>query len=106
MTKERRLTIGLALVGLAIAIAYFVYGEFLDYSRPPNRLDFVVIIMGAILCPPSLLSILCMDCEAGTWMGVEMWSVIGLLNVALYSGIGLAIERRLRRSKRSTPQLE
>ena len=100
MSKGRKLTIGLALVGLAIAIACFVYGEFLDYSRPPNRLDFVVTLVGSMLCPPSLLSLLCIDCEAGTWMGVEMWSVIGLLNAALYGGIGLVIGRRMGSSVR------
>lgn len=106
MTKQRRLAVRLAIVGLVITVAYFTYGEFLDYSRPLSRLDFVVGLILTILCPPSLLGIFCIDCEAGTWAGVEMWSVIGLLNVALYGGIGLAVGRYMQRSKQSSARVE
>lgn len=106
VSKHHRLTVGLAVVGLAITVVLFVYGEFRDYSRPPNRLDDVFVILGVIFCPPSLLQLLCIDCEAGTSAGVFMWSVIGLINVALYVGIGLVIERFRGRSDRTTPRLE
>jgi len=106
VTKQRRLTVGLAIAGLVITVGFFTYNEFLDYSRPLSRLDFAVGLILTILCPPSLLGLFCIDCEARTWAGVEMWSVIGLLNVALYSGIGLAVGRYMERSKQSSAGVE
>ena len=93
-------------MGLVITVAYFTYNEFLDYSHPLSRLDLLVGLILTILCPPSLLGLFCIDCEAGTWAGVEMWSVIGLLNVALYSGVGLAVGRYMERSKQPSARVE
>jgi hypothetical protein len=44
-----------------------------------------------ILCPPQLLFAFCIDREAIAWAGFTMYSIVGVLNAALYSGIGALV---------------
>jgi hypothetical protein len=81
--------VGFALLGLAIAGAWYAYAAFHDYTKPLNGFDSALILVSAILCPPQLLFAFCIDCEVGGWDGFIMYSIIGVLNAALYAIIAL-----------------
>jgi hypothetical protein len=46
-----------------------------------------------ILCPPCLLTIPLIDVETGTSGFYIVWTVVAILNAALYAGIGSAYVR-------------
>jgi hypothetical protein len=89
--KPWQVIVGFALLGLGIAALFYVYSVSYDYSKPVNGMDSALAIATFILCPPSLLFVLCIDCEVGTGAGVFMFSVIALLNTALYAIVGAVI---------------
>jgi hypothetical protein len=51
-----------------------------------------------VVCPPSLLSIPIIDAEIGTSGFYFVWSIIGLLNAALYAAIAAMIASRRKKS--------
>jgi hypothetical protein len=75
--------VGFALLGLAMAAASYAYTVFTT-TKPFNVLDVVF----TILCPAQLIFAACIDCEVTGWDGVAMYSIIGVLNMALYAVIG------------------
>lgn len=75
--------------GLAIAAVLYIQAFFHDYTKPMNSRDLTFGIASFVLCPPSLLFVLCIDCEVGGSGGLAMYSIIGLLNAALYAVIGM-----------------
>jgi hypothetical protein len=83
--------IGFALLGLAIAAVCYAYAAFFDYTKPMNALRFAIIVISMILCPPQLLFAACIDCEVFGRGGFIMYSIIGVLNAALYAAIGSAV---------------
>ena len=89
--KPWKIIVGFALLGLAIAGACYTHAAFYDYTKPMNGLKFVVETVSLILCPPQLLFIFCIDCEVIGWGGFIMYSIIGVLNAALYSVIGALV---------------
>ena len=98
MHKPWKTIVGFALLGLAIAGACYAYAAFYDYTRPMNGLKFAVAAVSLILCPPQLLFAFCIDCEVVGWGGFTMYSIIGVLNGALYLVIG-ALVVGLRKTK-------
>jgi len=68
-----------------------LYAAFYDYSKPTNGFDVVVVAVSMILCPPQFLFFFCIDCEAIGWGGFIMYSIIGVLNAALYAIIGYVV---------------
>lgn len=52
-----------------------------------------VDIAFTLLCPPSLLSVPVIDAEIGTSGFYFLFSIIGVINAALYGGIAAAIVR-------------
>ena len=40
---------------------------------------------------PELIFVMCIDCEVIGWDGFIMYSIIGVLNVALYALVGAAV---------------
>src|SRR6266705_1308437 len=98
MSRQTRLTVWLTVLGLAIGAALFGYLEFTNYSR----LNPMLLSVSIVLCPPSLLSMLFMDIEPHTVEAVMGWSVIALINAALYGTIGAGVGRYLWKSARST----
>lgn len=80
-----------ALLGLAMAALSYANAAFHDYAKPMNGFDFALLATSVILCPPQLLFAFCIDCEVIGWSGFIMYSIIGVLNVALYMAIGAAI---------------
>ena len=54
------------------------------------------MVVFVVLCPPSLLSV-AVDPEIGTKDFYAIWTVIGLLNAALYATIRMFLSKRLQR---------
>lgn len=84
------------MFGLLFTAASYAYAAFDDYTKPMNGLRFALVTASMILCPPQLLFIRCIDCEVIGTSGLIMYSIVGVLNAALYAIIG-AIFVRLRR---------
>jgi hypothetical protein len=85
-----------ALCGVIITAAIYTHYLFFDFTKPANAVDIGFGTAEVLLCPPSLLFLLCIDCEVGTISGLQMWSLIALLNGGLYWLIA-ALLRALRR---------
>ena len=98
MSKQGQLTLRLAGFGLAIGIALFAYLEFTSYAE----LNPVLLVASVVFCPPSLLSMLFMDFEPHTIEAFAAWSLVALLNSALYAAIGAVVAKYFRRSDRPT----
>ena len=80
-----------ALSGFLIAAAiYGYYSYFYDFTKT-TALGVVTDIVTLILCPPSLLSLACIDCEVGTGAGLVWFSFIALVNGGLYAGIAAVV---------------
>ena len=80
---------GLALCGFLIAVALGVYSSFHTVSPSPTTLEVALGLVTFILCPPSLLFVLCIDCEGAQQL--IMWAVIALINCGLYAAVGFLI---------------
>jgi hypothetical protein len=89
--KRRKFAISLALVGLLIAAVFFAYFE--TDPRPGSPAALVAGGLALVLCPGSLLFVTWIDIEPQTSAFGVMWLVIGLINLALYGGIGLIVSR-------------
>ena len=98
--RERRLIVGLSLLGLAITASIYGATLFLPFSETPSRAELFVGGVSIVLCPPSLLTIPLFDADPHTTGGAALWLVIGLLNSALYAAIGALILLVRRKSER------
>lgn len=83
--------IGFGLLGLVVAAVSYAYQAFSDYTQPMNIFKDALILVSLILCPPQLLFTFCIDCEVVGRDGFIMYSIIGVLNAALYAAIGAVI---------------
>lgn len=100
MRKASKIIAAFALFGLVVAAASYAFAAFDDYTKPMNGFRFALWTTSMILCPPQFLFILCIDCEVIETDGLVMYSIIGVLNAALYAAIG-AMFVRLRRGPSS-----
>jgi hypothetical protein len=98
MLKNKRSIAWLGLCGFLIGAALYVYSSLFDYTKPLTTFDTLVGLVSFILCPPSLLLALCIDCEVGGVSGMVTFSLVALLNAALYYIIGLVVLRLQRSS--------
>ena len=95
MAKPWKTIVSFAFLGLTIAGLAYAYAAFYDYTKPMNGLKAGLFAVSAILCPAQLLFAFCIDCEVIGWNGFFMYSIIAVLNVALYTVIGaLVVGRR------------
>jgi len=83
-----------AVAGLLITCALAAYLTLTDFSPSPKPL----LVLFIAVCPTSLLSIPFIDAEPGTSGFYFIWSIIALLNSALYAFIGAAVARRVRKN--------
>jgi len=83
-----------ALCGVVVAAAIYTHYVFYDFTKPASAVDITVGIAEIVLCPPSLLSAFCIDCEAGTSAGLQIWSIIALLNGGVYWLLAAFVKRR------------
>jgi hypothetical protein len=99
MRRGWKTIIGFALLGLVIAVICYTYAAFYDYTKPMNGLRFAMVCISMILCPPQLLFAACIDCEVFGRNGFIMYSIVGVLNTALYAAIGSVVVRLRKRSE-------
>jgi hypothetical protein len=90
----RRMVLVWAVAGLLITCALAAYLTLTDFSPSPKPL----LVLFIAVCPTSLLSIPFIDAEPGTSGFYFIWSIIALLNSALYAFIGAAVARRVRKN--------
>jgi hypothetical protein len=95
MSKDWRIILHFALVGLAIAAGIYTYFAFEFFTlRTTNvdttDLDTSVGEVSLILCPPSLLCLWYCGHDIVTGPAIPIWFAIGLSNAALYALIGAA----------------
>lgn len=90
MPRLLKLIIRLAVLGLVLTIVIVAYLEFTNSTTSPPLSNPLAAVF-VILCPPSLLSIPFIDAEPGTGGFYFLWSVIALINAALYGGIGATV---------------
>jgi hypothetical protein len=88
MRKSWKTIVGFASLGLAVTGACYAYAAFYDYSKAMNGFDFALTTISMIVCPPQLLFTFCIDCEVIGWGGFTIYSIVGVLNAALYAAIG------------------
>jgi hypothetical protein len=89
--RRRKLTVVLAALGFAMAAIIWAYSELTASSSRPFNLPLWGIFIA--VCPPSLLTIPLIDVEPGSMDFAITWLIVGLLNSALYSVIGIMIGR-------------
>jgi hypothetical protein len=90
--KRRRLALGMALFGFLATAAVFTHLELANY--PPLG------IISVVFCPASLLGVyFFFDLNAHTALMIVAWGFLGLVNSAIYFGIGAVIGRLLWKSK-------
>jgi hypothetical protein len=89
MSKDRRTILRFAAVGLGIAVVWIVY-QMLANPSPWSPLNNFLSVIFMILCPPVLLTFPLVDVEVGDGGSYVIWTVVALLNAALYATIGSA----------------
>jgi len=89
--KFGQIVAGFALLGLLAAAGVYAYNAFHDFAKPLNGVDDAINLASFVSCPPSLLLVACIDCEATGWDGVATFSIVGLLNAALYAVVGIVV---------------
>jgi hypothetical protein len=82
-----RFALGLALCGFLAAAAIYAHLELADY--PPLGM------ISLIFCPASVLGFFFFDLNAHSALMAAAWGFLGLVNSAIYFGIGAAIGRLL-----------
>jgi hypothetical protein len=98
--KKTQLTVMLAMFGLTIGYVLFAYLE-LTSSHLGERSDLLLLI-GNVLCPPALLSIVLFDLNAHSIEAFVAWSIIAFLNAGFYALLGKLVGKFVRRSQRPT----
>lgn len=100
LKRKRRLrALGFAAAGLVIATAFFAYFNTDPSLGTPMALWLECLTV--VLCPGSLFFVTWIDIEPRTGAFVVMWVVIGIINCAVYGGIGLFVSRYLWKSDRA-----
>jgi hypothetical protein len=89
--KRRKTIVVFALLGLAIAALSYAYAAVYDYTKPTNGLDVAVQVISLILCPAQLFFAFCIDCQVIGRDGLVMYSIIGVLNTAIYTLVGFLV---------------
>ncbi|SRR5216683_6763294 len=89
MSKDWRTILGFTAVGLGITVAFVAYQVLTDSSPPPPP-NIPLYLICMILCPPSFLTIPLIDVEIGSEGIYPLWTIVALINAALYAVIGAA----------------
>lgn len=100
MRKPWKIITTFALFGLVVAAASYAYAGFDDYTKPMSGFRFALWTVSMVLCPTQFLFAGCIDCEVIGTGGLIMYSIVGVLNAALYAAVG-AIFLRLRKRTES-----
>src|SRR2546425_12102120 len=76
--KRRKLTIGVAVLGLLIAAVFAAYSE--TDPRPDSTAALWAGIITLVLCPGSLLFVTWTDIDPHTKASAIMWLIIAVIN--------------------------
>jgi hypothetical protein len=87
--KDWRTILGFAALGLGITAVFVAYQVLTDSSPPPPP-NIPLILVFMILCPPSFLTIPLIDVEIGSEGFYPVWTIVSLMNAALYAGMRAA----------------
>ncbi|HEX6820651.1 MAG TPA: hypothetical protein VF123_01250 [Candidatus Sulfotelmatobacter sp.] len=72
-----------ATIGFSITVLFVAYQLLANLDLFSLR-EFLPMVVVAILCPPSLVSSRMIDAEVGTHAFYVLWTMIAILNAALY----------------------
>jgi len=87
MSKDWRAILGFATVGFGVTAVFAAYQVLTD-SSPPPPLNMPVLFIFMILCPGSFLTVPLIDVETGTGGFYVIWTLVALIDAALYAVIG------------------
>lgn len=107
MPRLLRIVLGLAALGMAVTLIIAAYLAFtVSTTSPPQPMSDRLFMTFIVLCPPSLLSTNIIDAEPGSGAFYTLWLVIGLINAALYAGIGAGVGYfgYLLKSRKASPE--
>jgi|SRR5467141_957129 hypothetical protein len=92
MSIERRVTLKLAGIGMAVTAILYVAYAVVPYSINPPGAMMLLGLVSTFLCPPSLISVSPLAIYEPPYAvgGPGLWLIIGLVNSVLYAGIGAA----------------
>ena len=82
-----------AMLGFTITASFIAYQLLTDVQSPITRAPALMIVF-VVLCPFSLISQIFSNIEVGTTNFYALWSVIGVLNGALYASVRIILQRR------------
>jgi hypothetical protein len=99
MTKDRRTVFRFAGVGLGVPVVWGVY-QMLVSPSPWSPINSFLSVIFMILCPPVVLTFPLMDIKVGNPGAYVIWTVLAILNAALYAGLGSAYVRRRKKRER------
>ncbi len=92
MSEGRRVAFRFAAAGLGIPVVWVFY-QLLTHPSPWSLVNNLLSVIFIIFCPPVLLAIPLIDVEIGTGEFYVLWTLVGLLNGALYAVTGAAYVR-------------
>ena len=92
MNKDRRTVSRFAAVGLGVFVAGVVY-QMLTNPSPWSPLNNLLSVVFMILCPLVVLTFPLLDVKISTGGLYFAWTIVALLNAALYAAIGSAYVR-------------
>jgi hypothetical protein len=98
MSKQSRLRLTFAGLGLAVTVLIYASGWFTlheDLPKQASILFYVLRLISPLVCPPSLLSAMALDLDPYSVSGATLWLAIGLLNSALWEKLGIVAGRIL-----------
>ena len=104
MQSYRTKTIWFAGLGLGVTVVLWAYSSFFDYSRPMTLGRGILGTLLVVLCPPSLLTMPMWELDMNSRAGTIIWTVIGLLNSALYAWPASKIIQRSRKPETVSPE--
>ena len=76
------------MLGFAVGIALLLYIEL-----GPESSSYLIPVIGIIVCPPALLSVVLLDVKEHSAAVYVVWGIIALLNSAFYMAVGMLVAR-------------
>jgi len=99
MSEQAKIIVRFGVVGLLVAAVCGIYAALVDYTTSTHGFGLIISLASLVVCPPQLLFGFCIDCEVTGWGGLIMYSIIGVLNVVIYSAIGFVVGTRRNHSR-------
>jgi hypothetical protein len=91
VSKLLKITLISAALGMAVTLVLATYLLLTSSTTsPPKPMGDRLFTTFVVLCPAALFSIPFIDAETGTGAFYVLWVGIGLVNAALYAGVGAA----------------